>query len=187
MYKKIAKAKAEIAIGRTHFTSTEPVVVRQGKVVLKTAHGPFHIDTNEPLTVQFDTEGTMFVKPRAVMQTQRKSSSEIFTTLDRPSPLSPEAEAVARAARKNEIEREAMRAEMERRYEEILNAVAESTAKKEVRPKSEGNTSDAEDSKRETEDAKADVSRKSKATDRPSSQKSAKKDAEVGNTSAGVD
>lgn len=48
-----------------------------------------------------------------------KSSPTKFTTLDRPPPLTPEMRAVHEMSRRNEIAREQMRLEMEKRYEQL--------------------------------------------------------------------
>lgn len=82
-------------------------------------------DTEEEILVGYGTEpfeiemppGDFIVKSEtrvwigqsAVQQFTESTSDDIFTTLDRPAPMSPEMMAISRMIRRNEIERETMR------------------------------------------------------------------------------
>lgn len=69
--------------------------------------------------VSIQTEGDFWWFDKAIVQTVQRPSDEVYTSLDRPAPLSPEMLAIERMTRKNEIERENMRAEFERRLEHV--------------------------------------------------------------------
>ena len=84
--------------------------------------GVFEFKLTEQAQVTFDCEGDVFLHMNAINQTQEKSSNEVFTTFDRPEPMSPEMQAIMRLAKKNELAREADRAEMEKRYAKLQAA-----------------------------------------------------------------
>jgi len=64
----------------------------------------------------FECETDIWVMPSTRVQERLQRSTEIFTSLDRPAPMSPEMLAIERMMRKNEIERERDRQEMEKRF-----------------------------------------------------------------------
>lgn len=64
--------------------------------------------------ISFECESEIWLKPSARVQERLPSSNEVFTTLDRPAPLSPEMLAIERMMRKNEIARERDREQLER-------------------------------------------------------------------------
>jgi len=70
--------------------------------------------------LKFDCDGPIWLKPSARVQERLQSSTEIFTTLDRPAPLSPEMLAIERMMRRNELQREQDRQEMEQRFADRL-------------------------------------------------------------------
>lgn len=59
------------------------------------------------------SEGRVWIAQNAINQLVEATSEEVFTTLDRPAPLSPEMAAIARFVRQNEIEREKIRETVE--------------------------------------------------------------------------
>lgn len=65
-------------------------------------------------------KGECFVVDPARVQSAEKTSEEVFTSLDRPAPMSPEMLRIHQLQRKNEIERERMRAEMEKRINDAI-------------------------------------------------------------------
>ena len=76
-----------------------------------------------------ETEGRLFVSFKKLPSLGQKTSTEKFTTLDRPAPLSPEMQAIQRMMRGNQLERDKFYADMERREHSIL-AKAERNARK---------------------------------------------------------
>lgn len=82
--------------------------------------------------VHIYSDDRVWLKGGARNQLAQKTSDEIFTTLDRPAPMSPEMAAIRRMQRANELERERTRArliELERRNNERnISAVQESAA-----------------------------------------------------------
>lgn len=65
-------------------------------------------------TVEFITSGRVWFFQTAAAQTTERTSDEVFTSLDRPSPLSPEMLAIQRMVKQNEIAREGEREFMRR-------------------------------------------------------------------------
>lgn len=74
---------------------------------------------------RLESDGRAWTKPVGRPQERKAVSTEVFTTLDRPAPLSPEMAALMRLERQNTLERERMYAKFEQR----LAAQAESIAK----------------------------------------------------------
>ncbi|AXL15622.1 hypothetical protein [Microviridae sp.] len=91
--------------------------------------------------VQILTEGDFWWFDRAINQTNKKSTDIVYTSLDRPAALSPEMLAIQQMVRKNDLEREQMRQEMERlvydRNDRLHAAPRKSSGTKEETPTSE--------------------------------------------------
>jgi len=85
----------------------------EGATLVALFTGEVRVTITKPC-LQVLTEGEFYWYDPAVDQTARKTSDLVFTTLDRPSPLSPEMLAIQQLMRRNEIERDHTRAEMER-------------------------------------------------------------------------
>ena len=146
--------RKKLPTGRNIVNASEACVARSGGLVLASGIGDLVIDLKRPSMVQFDTEGKIHVYPRAVTQTQEKSSERVFTTLDRPAPMSPEMLAIYHMQRKNELEREWQRKEFEKRYEEQERRIRRKTktTKEVVEGDSiESGSEKAADSEREVE------------------------------------
>lgn len=73
------------------------------------------LDLNLPCVMEFVVTGEpIWFKTPSIDQTNVRATDDIFTTLDRPAPLSPEMLAIERLMRRNAIERENDRAAIER-------------------------------------------------------------------------
>ncbi|AXL15499.1 hypothetical protein [Microviridae sp.] len=123
----------------------------------------------EPRTILIEAAKTtrVFISHRPIQGLSERVSLEKFTTLDRPSPLSPEMAAIHRLARKNELEREAQRNEMERRERILLEKISAnakkdaSTSAQAVRTDGQSSAGDAQGT---SEDAPtSDVSKSSES------------------------
>jgi len=66
--------------------------------------------------ITFSCASDVWLRPSSRVQERLQKSTEIFTSLDRPSPLTPEMQAIHRMMRRNEIDRENDRREMEKRF-----------------------------------------------------------------------
>jgi len=66
--------------------------------------------------ISFSCASAIWLRPFSRVQERLQRSTEIFTSLDRPSPLTPEMQAIHRMMRRNEIDRELDRREMEKRF-----------------------------------------------------------------------
>lgn len=107
--------------GRVRVRATAPCSVYEelndGSEVLL-AH--FEGETRIAVTgerIRVETSGDFQFFDAAVNQTATKTTNEVFTSLDRPAPLSPEMLAVQQMMRRNEIERDLMRQQMERLHD----------------------------------------------------------------------
>lgn len=103
--------------------------------------------------VRVESEGRVWMSVEIREQGQKKTSDLAFTTLDRPSPLSPEMRAVHEMIRANEIQRDKERLEMEQTIDRRLQHIQRTgparpdpaeTAKA-VRKKPVGSAHDAEE------------------------------------------
>jgi len=65
--------------------------------------------------IHFECESEIWLRPSSRVQKRLQMSSVIFTTTDRPAPLTPEMAAIHRMMRKNEIDRQRDRDDMEKR------------------------------------------------------------------------
>jgi len=66
--------------------------------------------------ISFSCASDVWLRPSSRVQERLQKSTEIFTSLDRPSPLTPEMQAIHRMMRRNEMDRERDRQEMEKRF-----------------------------------------------------------------------
>jgi len=66
--------------------------------------------------ITFKCPSVVWLRPSTRVQERLQRSTEVFTSLDRPAPMSPEMIAIQRMMRKNEIDRERDRQEMEKRF-----------------------------------------------------------------------
>jgi len=97
-------------------TSTPLVVINEFGLILGFGIGQQEIAVTGKGEITFDCDSDIWLRPSSRVQERIQASSEIFTTLDRPSPLSPEMQAIHRMMRRNEIEREKDRQDMEKRF-----------------------------------------------------------------------
>lgn len=73
---------------------------------------PFEIEMH-PGQFRVASDNRVWIAQRGIQQFTEAASDEVFTTLDRPAPLSPEMAAIARLVRQNELERQVMRSRFE--------------------------------------------------------------------------
>jgi len=66
--------------------------------------------------ITFKCASSVWLRPSTRVQERLQRSQEVFTSLDRPAPMSPEMIAIQRMMRKNEMDRERDRQEMEKRF-----------------------------------------------------------------------
>lgn len=118
--------------GRTRMRASAPCsvfeVMADGTEVL-VAH--FEGEIRAAITgeaVRVETDGTFQFLDPCVNQIAHKTTNEVFTSLDRPSPLSPEMLAVQQMMRRNEIERDLMRQQMEKFRDETRAQAVEAAA-----------------------------------------------------------
>jgi len=77
----------------------EPLLVGRGL-------GEIELDIHPDGDLRFDTDGHVWVLEPEQNQDRRQLSDTVYTSLDRPPPLSPEMAAIQRMMRQNELERE---------------------------------------------------------------------------------
>jgi len=100
-----------------HIRTLEPVVVtNEFGLILGFGNGQQEIAVTGEGEIHFQCESPIWVRPSSRVQERLKQSTEIFTSLDRPPAMSPEMQAIARMMRRNEIDRELDRQEMEKRF-----------------------------------------------------------------------
>lgn len=100
-----------------HLRTVEPITVtNEFGLLLAYGTGQQEIFVTGQGECHFQCDGAIWLRPSSRVQERMKVSTEIFTTLDRPAPMSPEMQAIHRMMRRNEIERERDRQEMERRF-----------------------------------------------------------------------
>lgn len=124
--------------GRVYMRASEPCTVYEADnpegenaTLVAMFEGETRVSINQPF-VQVLTEGDVWWFDPSVNQTANKSTDVVYTTLDRPAALSPEMLAIQQLVRKNEIEREQMRHDMERLIDDRSNRLP--TAKGKHRP-----------------------------------------------------
>lgn len=91
----------------------------------------------DPPYIRIASTGRVWIRFTAIDQTVFTMSDEIFTSLDRPAPLSPEMRAVHEMMRRNEIERERFRSEMFERLENVGKSGSSHNAVLETEEKSD--------------------------------------------------
>lgn len=113
-FQKVDKAKSykQFSNGTMAVRSELPAYVYlQGEEGEETLIGygsePFEVQM-QPGYFRVASEGDVWIAPNNIDQEMFKVSNEIFTTLDRPAPLSPEMLAIQRMIRQNELDRERM-------------------------------------------------------------------------------
>jgi hypothetical protein len=83
--------------------------------------------------LRIKSEGRVWLREAKIDQTKHRIDPDVFTTLDRPPPLSAEMLAVQQMMRRNEIERERHRSEIERMLYDNANAQAPKAASQDAR------------------------------------------------------
>ncbi|AXL15494.1 hypothetical protein [Microviridae sp.] len=135
--------------GRTRMRCSAPCSVYEqladGDEVL-VAH--FEGETRAAITgeaVRVETEGHFQFFDPVIDQTAYRTSDDVFTSLDRPQPLSPEMLAVQQLMRRNEIERDFMRQQMESFRHEQKQVSQPPAPAPEPKPKAKGSVSSTGD------------------------------------------
>jgi len=94
-----------------------PVIIRDiHGLILGYGEGEQEITVTGDGECLFECDTDIWIRPSTRVQERLQRSTEVFTSLDRPAPLSPEMLAIQRMMRKNEMERERDRQEMEKRF-----------------------------------------------------------------------
>lgn len=97
-------------------TETPCLITNEFGLILGYGQGQQEVAVTGKGEISFTCETDIWLRPSSRVQERLQSSPEIFTSLDRPSPLSPEMQAIHRMMRRNEIDRETDRREMEKRF-----------------------------------------------------------------------
>jgi len=114
-----------------HIRTENPCVVKnEFGLILGFGTGQQEIAVTGKGEITFKCKGDIWLRPSSRVQERLQASAEIFTSLDRPSPMSPEMQAIHRMMRRNEIERERDRQEMEKRFANRSREDARSESKK---------------------------------------------------------
>ena len=111
VYQQTAKGTVAVRSETTsylYFWETDP----KEEILAGYGDEPFDVELT-PGYFRIACDNRAWIAPQQVNQLQERSTDEVFTTLDRPSPLSPEMLAIQRMMRANEIEREKMRERIE--------------------------------------------------------------------------
>jgi len=119
------------------------------------------VQGKEPLrfSVVSDEESSVWIRFPEIDQTALKTTDQTFTTLDRPEPLSPEMLAIQRLMRRNELDREEQRRDMERIIDARLHSPPSG---KDKRAASEDTSTDASgDVGKKSGGGKADAAKQS--------------------------
>jgi len=82
-----------------------------------------------PARLRIEGAGKVWVKLMATQQAVYRMRDDVFTTLDRPAPVSPEMAAVQRMMRRNELDREQQLAEMRRLRDDAIRVAAGSAVR----------------------------------------------------------
>jgi len=140
-----------------HIRTDSPCVIRnEFGLILGFGTGQQEIAVTGQGEITFKCKSDVWLRPSSRVQERLQVSPEIFTTLDRPSPLTPEMQAIHRMMRRNELDRERDRQEMEKRFADRSRgntrseppqdaSKASSEEKKEIRENSERGDSGLED------------------------------------------
>jgi len=103
-----------------HIRSILPASVKnEFGLVLGFGTGEQQITVTGDGEIHFACKSDIWLRPSSRVQERIQRSTEIFTSLDRPAPMSPEMLAIQRMMRKNELDREMDRREMEKRYHDL--------------------------------------------------------------------
>ena len=148
------------------------VETESGRILAAICESETELTITEDGVFSYDSDGVVYVKPKAKQQVRQASSDEKFTTLDRPAPMSPEMLAIQRLMKKNELEREKQRERMdaiERRHAaERSSAKVRQTAEKaedSVRENAERSAPDAQEREGEDDNNEVHTSELSKRQD----------------------
>lgn len=127
--------------------------------LVKIGIGEFEVKLPRGAFVRFESEGRVWIKLTARAQDREKASNEVFTSLDRPAPMSPEMQMMMRFQRQNEIARQQMYERLEdalrRRNDDLpktdkrVGETAAASAKTAVRAKPKRGATDVEKSRRD--------------------------------------
>lgn len=112
--------------GRVNVRCTERCAVYQAAneqgddaVLVAMFEGAATLRITQPY-VRIDTEGDFWWQDRTIDQTVERSSDVVYTSLDRPSPLSPEMLAIQQMVKRNQIERDQTLEQMQRLHDATL-------------------------------------------------------------------
>lgn len=97
-------------------TETPCIIKNEFGLILGFGQGQQEVAVTGKGEILFQCESDIWLRPSSRVQERLQASPEIFTSLDRPSPMSPEMQAIHRMMRRNEIERERDRQKMEERF-----------------------------------------------------------------------
>jgi len=97
-------------------TETPCVIKNEFGLILGFGTGQQEVAVTGKGEITFKCKSDIWLRPSSRVQERLQASPEIFTTLDRPAPMSPEMQAIHRMMRRNELEREKDRQEMEKRF-----------------------------------------------------------------------
>jgi len=126
-----------------HIRTNQPcTVLNEDGLILAYGEGEQYIHVTGSGAIDFYCDGAVFLKPSSRVQERVAQSEQVFTTLDRPAPLSPEMQAISMMMRRNELERERDRKTMETRLADQSRLIA---ASKRVEPAQAPSANKAED------------------------------------------
>mgnify|MGYP000101674966 CR=1 FL=1 len=135
-----------------HFTNKVKIMIRaemplhvygspdnkfKGEILLGyTEIGEMEVLADRSLYVRLHTEGRAWFKTFEVCHPTLRTSDTVYTSLERPSNLSPEMQAIMRMVRKNEIEREQQR-EQNARIQDDLRRITAANISRQSRAQNE--------------------------------------------------
>ena len=165
-----------------HIRTDSPCVVKnEFGLILGFGTGEQLIIVTGQGEITFSCDSDIWLRPSSRVQERLQKSTEIFTSLDRPAALTPEMQAIHRMMRRNEIERQKDREDMEKRFADRSRENARSKPSKDAsKASSEEKDEVLEDVERSdlsveneaseaSNDAKTDrVSRKASSADKSS-------------------
>jgi len=126
-----------------HIRTILPALVKnEFDLILGFGTGEQNITVTGDGEIHFVCKSDIWLRPSSRVQERIQRSTEIFTSLDRPAPMSPEMLAIQRMMRKNELDREMDRREMEKRYHDINKpkSLVETQPEMDARKASSGET-----------------------------------------------
>ena len=98
-------------------TTTTMIATNEFGLIVGFGKGEQEITVTGKGEISFQCDSPIWLRPASKIQERLQNSKEIFTTLDRPAPMSPEMAAIYRMQRKNEMQRERDRHEFEERLD----------------------------------------------------------------------